>query len=112
MASQFVQENFNKKLKTCEKVVYVVWPKFLFPSEFISQSHDVESFSSQRREREILQELEKKEESTLEIKETFTSLREEVDLKTKKLNKVIALRALSVGYDSSYAHALRSSSPN
>lgn len=44
--------------------------------------------SSQRREREILQQLEKKEESTLEIKETFTSLQEEVDLKTKKLNKV------------------------
>ena len=44
--------------------------------------------SPQRREREILQQLEKKEESTLEIKETFTSLQEEVDLKTKKLNKV------------------------
>jgi hypothetical protein len=42
----------------------------------------------QRREREILQQLEKKEESTLEIKETFTSLQEEVDLKTRKLNKV------------------------
>lgn len=45
-------------------------------------------FPPQRREREILQQLEKKEESTLEIKETFTSLREEVDVKTKKLNKV------------------------
>ena len=42
----------------------------------------------QRREREIRQQLEAKEESTLEIKGTFTSLQEEVDTKTKKLNKV------------------------
>lgn len=43
---------------------------------------------SQRREREILQQLELKEESALEIRETYSSLQEEVDLKTKKLNKV------------------------
>ena len=30
-----------------------------------------------------------KEESTLEMKETFTSLQEEVDMKTKKLSKVM-----------------------
>lgn len=47
-----------------------------------------EVIEQKRREREILQQLEKKEESTLEIKETFTSLQEEVDLKTKKLNKL------------------------
>lgn len=29
-----------------------------------------------------------KEESTLEVKENFSSLQEEVDVKTKKLNKV------------------------
>ena len=46
---------------------------------------------SQRREREIRQQLEAKEESTLEIKGTFTSLQEEVDIKTKKLNKVSRL---------------------
>lgn len=32
-----------------------------------------------------------KEESTLEMKETFTSLQEEVDIKSKKLNKVSLL---------------------
>ena len=34
------------------------------------------------------QELLAKEETTMEIKETYTSLQEEVDHKTKKLNKV------------------------
>ena len=49
-------------------------------------------FLSQRREREIRQQLEAKEESTLEIKGTFTSLQEEVDTKTKKLNKVSPIK--------------------
>ncbi len=44
----------------------------------------------QRREREILQQLEVKEEGALEIRETYTSLQEEVDMKTKKLHKVCA----------------------
>ena len=43
----------------------------------------------QRREREIVQQLETKEESALEIRETYSSLQEEVDLKTKKLDKVL-----------------------
>ena len=34
------------------------------------------------------QKLEEKDENTLEIKETFTSLQQEVDSKTKKLKKV------------------------
>lgn len=34
------------------------------------------------------QQLEAKEEGNLEIRETFSSLKEEVDSKTKKLNKV------------------------
>ena len=44
----------------------------------------------QRRQREIQQELDQQEESTLEIKGTFSSLQEEVDSKTKKLNRVSA----------------------
>lgn len=48
---------------------------------------------SQRREREMRQELDAKEESTLEIKGTFTSLQEEVDIKTKKLNKVSQVKS-------------------
>ena len=47
-----------------------------------------EMIEQKRREREILQQLESKEESTLEIKETYSSLQEEVETKTKKLNKV------------------------
>ena len=36
----------------------------------------------------MVQELEAREEGNLEIRETFSSLKEEVDTKTKKLNKV------------------------
>jgi len=42
----------------------------------------------QRREREMQQKLEEKDENTLEIKETFSSLQQEVDSKTKKLKKL------------------------
>ena len=47
-----------------------------------------EMIEQKRREREIRQQLESKEESVLEIRETHSSLQEEVDLKTKKLNKL------------------------
>ncbi|KAG1692022.1 Kinesin-like protein KIF3B [Nymphon striatum] len=43
-----------------------------------------------RREREIQQKLSHQEESALEIKETFTSLQQEVDIKTKRLKKLFA----------------------
>lgn len=36
----------------------------------------------------MLQSLEKQEETTVEIKETFNSLQQEVEVKTKKLKKV------------------------
>ena len=36
----------------------------------------------------MVQQLEARKEGNLEFKETFTSLREEVDTKTRKLNKV------------------------
>lgn len=42
----------------------------------------------QRREREMEQKLEEKDENTVEIKETFSSLQQEVDSKTKKLKKL------------------------
>ncbi len=44
--------------------------------------------SLQRREREILQQLEAQEESTAEIQHTYKSRVEEIELKTKKLKKV------------------------
>lgn len=43
-----------------------------------------------RREREMQQRLEMQEEGTSEIKETYTSLQQEVDIKTKKLRKLFA----------------------
>lgn len=42
-----------------------------------------------RREREIQQQMESRDEETLELKETYSSLQQEVDIKTKKLKKVI-----------------------
>lgn len=41
-----------------------------------------------RREREIQQQMENRDEETLELKETYSSLQQEVDIKTKKLKKV------------------------
>ena len=40
------------------------------------------------------QKLEEKDENTLEIKETFTSLQQEVEVKTKKLKKVSSTRRI------------------
>ena len=42
----------------------------------------------QRHEREIQQKLEEQEESALNIAETYNSLQQEVEIKTKKLKKV------------------------
>lgn len=41
-----------------------------------------------RREREIQQQMMLQDEETLEMKETFSSLQQEVELKTKKLKRV------------------------
>ncbi|XP_064600484.1 kinesin-like protein KIF3B isoform X2 [Liolophura sinensis] len=43
-----------------------------------------------KREREIEQKLEKKEETALELQTTYASLQQEVDIKTKKLKKLFA----------------------
>uniref|UniRef100_A0A3B3RT31 Kinesin-like protein n=1 Tax=Paramormyrops kingsleyae TaxID=1676925 RepID=A0A3B3RT31_9TELE len=43
-----------------------------------------------RREREIQQQVECRDEETLELKETYSSLQQEVDIKTKKLKKLFA----------------------
>nr|XP_019963940.1 PREDICTED: kinesin-like protein KIF3B [Paralichthys olivaceus] len=43
-----------------------------------------------RREREMQQQMESRDEETLELKETYTSLQQEVDIKTKKLKKLFA----------------------
>ena len=45
-------------------------------------------FYFQRVEREIQQKLEEKEESAVELQETYVSLQQEVEVKTKKLKKV------------------------
>ncbi|XP_038867266.1 kinesin-like protein KIF3B [Salvelinus namaycush] len=43
-----------------------------------------------RREREMQQQVENRDEETLELKETYSSLQQEVDVKTKKLKKLFA----------------------
>ncbi|XP_004573500.1 kinesin-like protein KIF3B [Maylandia zebra] len=43
-----------------------------------------------RREREMQQQMESRDEETLELKETYTSLQQEVDIKTKKLKKLFS----------------------
>ncbi|XP_077403217.1 kinesin-like protein KIF3B [Vanacampus margaritifer] len=43
-----------------------------------------------RREREMQQQMECQDEETLELKETYSSLQQEVDIKTKKLKKLFA----------------------
>ena len=42
----------------------------------------------QRKEREMQQKLDQKEETALELQETYASLQQEVEVKTKKLKKV------------------------
>ena len=48
----------------------------------------MEIAAEQKREREIQQQLEEQEENAMNISENFTSLQQEVDIKTKKLKKV------------------------
>uniref|UniRef100_A0A8C4QFA1 Kinesin-like protein n=1 Tax=Eptatretus burgeri TaxID=7764 RepID=A0A8C4QFA1_EPTBU len=43
-----------------------------------------------RREREMKQQMELRDEETIELRDTFSSLRQEVDVKTKKLKKLFA----------------------
>jgi kinesin family protein 3/17 len=45
-------------------------------------------FLLQAREREMLQKLEEKDGESYQMKETHSTLQEEVDIKTKKLKKV------------------------
>ncbi|KAM9343069.1 kinesin-like protein KIF3B [Pholidichthys leucotaenia] len=59
-----------------------------------------------RREREMQQQMESRDEETLELKETYSSLQQEVDVKTKKLKKLFAkLQAVKAEIqDSQEAH--------
>ncbi|CAF87018.1 unnamed protein product, partial [Tetraodon nigroviridis] len=53
------------------------------------------------REREMQQQMESRDEETLELKETYSSLQQEVDVKTKKLKKVVLLAASALRRPSS-----------
>lgn len=52
------------------------------------QADEFWNVAQKRREREIQQQMESRDEETLELKETYSSLQQEVDIKTKKLKKV------------------------
>ena len=45
-------------------------------------------FNFQRREREMQQKLEQQEETALNMQDTYSSMQQEVEIKTKKLKKV------------------------
>lgn len=58
-------------------------------SDLVSrQADEFCDVAQKRREREIQQQMESRDEETLELKETYSSLQQEVDIKTKKLKKV------------------------
>ncbi|RWR99398.1 kinesin-like protein KIF3B, partial [Dinothrombium tinctorium] len=81
----------NADLITAEKLaekIRAIESKFAEQKELEKRREEIAE--QKRREREILQKLEEKEESTLEIKETFTSLQQEVELKKRKLRKLFA----------------------
>jgi hypothetical protein len=54
------------------------------------QARRIELAEQRRREREILQQLEAQEDNTAEIHQTFASLQQEVEVKTKKLQKLFS----------------------
>uniref|UniRef100_A0A7E4ZSY9 Kinesin-like protein n=1 Tax=Panagrellus redivivus TaxID=6233 RepID=A0A7E4ZSY9_PANRE len=54
------------------------------------QQRKIELAEQKRKEREILQQLEAQEDNTAEIHQTFTNLQQEVEVKTKKLQKLFA----------------------
>ncbi|XP_051887426.1 kinesin-like protein KIF3B isoform X2 [Pristis pectinata] len=61
-----------------------------------------------RREREMQQQMETQDEETLELKETFSSLQQEVDVKTKKLKKLFAkLQAVKAEIDDLQAEHIK-----
>ncbi|XP_072097804.1 kinesin-like protein KIF3B isoform X3 [Mobula birostris] len=61
-----------------------------------------------RREREMQQQMETQDEETLELKETFSSLQQEVDVKTKKLKKLYAkLQAVKAEIDDLQAEHIK-----
>ncbi|CAD5218602.1 unnamed protein product [Bursaphelenchus okinawaensis] len=51
------------------------------------QQRQIELAEQKKKEREILQQLEKQDENTAEFHETFSNLQQEIEVKTKKLNK-------------------------
>ncbi|XP_060931248.1 kinesin-like protein KIF3B isoform X1 [Limanda limanda] len=72
----------------------------------ILQQRRHEIAEQKRSEREMQQEMESHDEETLELKETYTSLQQEVDIKTKKLKKLFAkLQAVKAEiHDTQEAH--------
>lgn len=51
------------------------------------------------------QQVENRDEETLELKETYSSLQQEVDIKTKKLKKVVAAASAGLVISPSCSHS-------
>nr|XP_060627810.1 kinesin-like protein KIF3B [Anolis sagrei ordinatus] len=86
-------EKLGAKIKTMESKLLVGGKNIVDHTneqQKILEQKRQEIAEQKRREREIQQQMESRDEETLELKETYSSLQQEVDIKTKKLKKLFS----------------------
>ncbi|NXW42526.1 KIF3B protein, partial [Nyctiprogne leucopyga] len=86
-------EMLSDKIKTMESKLLVGGKNIVDHTneqQKILEQKRQEIAEQKRREREIQQQMESRDEETLELKETYSSLQQEVDIKTKKLKKLFS----------------------
>ncbi|XP_043946285.1 kinesin-like protein KIF3B [Protopterus annectens] len=86
-------EMLTSKIKTMESKLLVGGKNIVDHTneqQKILEQKRQEIAEQKRREREIQQQMENRDEETLELKETYSSLQQEVDIKTKKLKKLFS----------------------
>ncbi|NWR07127.1 KIF3B protein, partial [Paradoxornis webbianus] len=86
-------EMLSAKIKTMESKLLVGGKNIVDHTneqQKILEQKRQEIAEQKRREREIQQQMESQDEETLELKETYSSLQQEVDIKTKKLKKLFS----------------------
>ncbi|NXM09345.1 KIF3B protein, partial [Tyrannus savana] len=86
-------EMLSAKIKTMESKLLVGGKNIVDHTneqQKILEQKRQEIAEQKRREREIQQQMESRDEETLELKETYSSLQQEVDIKTKKLKKLFS----------------------
>lgn len=86
-------EMLTSKIKTMESKLLVGGKNIVDHTnkqQKVLEQKRQEIAEQKRREREIQQQMENRDEETLELKETYSSLQQEVDIKTKKLKKLFS----------------------